>query len=124
MMLCLNVKCDDEIMTAYTQIPDITKYLLQIEPKERIQTSDSLDSYISYGYNYICEHKVRLLVILGVTILIVGGCYMYPDADINIHYSEPPKEPIDPKDLIPFDKISKMSDKAYNAWFKNWIKKP
>jgi hypothetical protein len=83
----------------------------------------SSDSYFSLVYNQISEHKVGILVILGLTILIIGGCYMYPDATINIHYYEPPKAPINPKDFIPFDAIKKMSPKEYDDWFSEWIKK-
>lgn len=137
MMFCLNVKCDDEIMTSYTPklIPELTNYILQMEPPNKKTTniinftlgisnsSDSSDSYFSLVYNHICEHKVRILVILGLTILIVGGCYMYPDETINIHYYEPPIVR-DAEDVIILEAMNKMSAKEFEAWVREWITKP
>jgi hypothetical protein len=83
----------------------------------------SSDSSLSLIYNQISEHKVGILVILGLTILIIGGCYMFPDDTINIHYYEPPIVR-SPEDLIILDAFKKMSAKEFEAWVKEWITKP
>ena len=83
----------------------------------------SSDSYFSLVYNHISEHKVGILVILGLTILIIGGCYMFPDDTINIHYYEPPVVR-DAEDLIILEAMKKMSPKEFEAWVKEWITKP
>jgi hypothetical protein len=74
-------------------------------------------------YNHISEHKVGILVILGLTILIIGGCYMYPDDTINIHYYEPTVVR-SPEDIIILEAMKKMSAKEFEAWVIEWITKP
>jgi hypothetical protein len=60
-------------------------------------------------------------VISGLAILIIGGCYMYPDDTINIHYYVPPR---DPEDIIILKAMKKMSAEEFEAWVIEWITKP
>jgi hypothetical protein len=120
------------IFPSYTICDDST--LIPEAPTAQANEIPEDPNKITVVYNYICEHKVKILVILGLTILILGGWYMYPGADINpyddinideddLDYYEPPIDSRDPAD-VKYDPLREMSPEEFDAWFKEWIKKP